>query len=64
MAFVGYDFPIGSAELSRRLREEESVFVVAGEWFGLDGRLRIGTGGERERLEEGLRRVDKVLATL
>jgi aspartate/methionine/tyrosine aminotransferase len=64
MAFVGYDFPIGSAELSRRLREEESVFVVAGEWFGLDGRLRIGTGGERERLAEGLRRVDKVLATL
>ncbi len=64
MAFVRYDFPIGSGELSTRLRQEESVFVVAGDWFGMDGHLRIGTGGERHVLEEGLRRIDRVLKSL
>ena len=68
MAFVRYDFPIGSpmgsSELSALIRERESVFVVAGDWFGMDGYLRIGTGGERETLEEGLRRIDRVLETL
>jgi hypothetical protein len=64
MAFVRYDFPIGSSALSTRIREAESVFVVAGDWFGLDGYLRIGTGGEPEHLAEGLARVDRVLATL
>jgi hypothetical protein len=64
MAFVHYDFRIGSSELSTRIREAESVFVVAGDWFGLDGYLRIGTGGEPEHLVEGLARVDRVLAKL
>lgn len=64
MAFVRYDFPVGSSELSRRLREEESVFVVAGDWFGLDGFLRIGSGGEPDHLKEGLARIDRVLARL
>lgn len=61
MAFIRYDFPIGSSELSQRIREQEDVFVVAGDWFGMDGHLRIGTGGEPERLAEGLRRIDRVL---
>lgn len=64
MAFIRYDWPIGSGELSRLARERESVFVVAGEWFGMDGHLRIGTGGEPEVLEEGLARLDRVLASL
>ncbi len=37
MVFVRYDFPINSTELSRLIRERESVFVVAGDWFGSDG---------------------------
>jgi hypothetical protein len=61
MAFVRYDFDIGSAALSERIREEESVFVVAGDWFGLDRALRIGSGGEPEVLAAGLARVDRVL---
>jgi aspartate/methionine/tyrosine aminotransferase len=64
MVFVAYDFPINSSELSRRLREQESVFVVAGDWFGLDGHLRIGTGGHAHELEEGLHRIDRVLRSL
>ena len=40
------------------------VFVVAGAWFGMEGHLRIGIGGERETLEEGLHRLDAVLDRL
>lgn len=64
MVFVAYDFPIGSSELSRILRQEESTFVVAGDWFGLDGHLRIGTGGHAHELKEGLARIDRVLTRL
>jgi aspartate/methionine/tyrosine aminotransferase len=61
MAFVRYDFPINSTKLSRLIRERQSVFVVAGDWFGLDNHLRIGIGGNTCTLEEGLSRIDSVL---
>jgi hypothetical protein len=61
---VRYDFPIGSAELSGLIRERESTFVVAGDWFGMDGYLRIGIGGESTKLVEGLHRIDRVLMSL
>jgi hypothetical protein len=64
MVFVRYDFKIGSSELSRMIREKESTFVVAGDWFGMDGHLRIGTGGHAHELEEGLKRIDRVFATI
>jgi aspartate/methionine/tyrosine aminotransferase len=64
MVFVAYDFPINSAELSRLIRERENTFVVAGDWFGMDGHLRIGTGGHAHELAEGLARIDRVLSTL
>jgi hypothetical protein len=38
--------------------------VVAGDWFGMDHYLRLGAGGEVEHLEEGLRRIDRVLARI
>ena len=61
MVFVRYDFPINSTALSRLIRERESVFIVAGDWFGRDGYLRIGIGGRGDRLAEGLARIDRVL---
>ena len=64
MAFVRYDFQIGSTELSGLIREREGTFVVAGDWFGMDGYLRIGIGGDSTSLEEGLHRVDRVLMSL
>ncbi|HEV2364307.1 MAG TPA: aminotransferase class I/II-fold pyridoxal phosphate-dependent enzyme [Caulobacteraceae bacterium] len=64
MAFISYDFAIGSAELSRRIREAQSVFVAAGAWFGMEGYLRLSTGGEPEHLKEALARVDRVLAAI
>jgi hypothetical protein len=61
MIFLRYPQPINSTELSRRLRETESVFIVAGDCFGLDGHLRVGIGGERKQLQEGLARFGRFL---
>lgn len=59
IAFVRYRMDIGSSELSRKIREEEEVFVVAGDWFGLDRHLRFGIGGEKEKLQEALLRISR-----
>lgn len=61
MAFLRYALPISSEEFSRRLREEESVFVVAGSWFGIEGCIRIGLGIPPEELEEALERLGRFL---
>jgi aspartate/methionine/tyrosine aminotransferase len=58
VAFLSYKLQMESVEFSTRLREEESVFVVAGTWFGIDGHIRIGTGGEKEHLVEALQRIE------
>jgi aspartate/methionine/tyrosine aminotransferase len=62
MAFLGYDFDMPSEDLSNRLREEESVFVVAGSWFGIERHIRIGIGVKTEHLVEGLARLDAFLS--
>ncbi|EIM76970.1 aminotransferase [Nitratireductor aquibiodomus RA22] len=63
MAFLRYGLPISSDDFSRRLRESQSVFVVAGSWFGLDGHLRLGIGGDPHHFAEALRRMDVFLET-
>lgn len=54
MAFMSYDYKIGSTELSTRLRQERSVFVLAGDVYGMDGHLRLGIGEQAELLSRGL----------
>ena len=54
LAFIKYNLPIGSTDLSDWLRIEKSVFIVAGDCFGMDGYIRIGIGSEPEYLEAGL----------
>ena len=54
MAFIKYERDINSTELIRRLREERSVLVIAGDYFGLDGYIRIGFGTEKDYLKKGL----------
>ncbi|MCK5145330.1 aminotransferase class I/II-fold pyridoxal phosphate-dependent enzyme [bacterium] len=58
MAFMKYDFDINSTVWVERLREEQSTFIVAGDCFGMDGRVRIGIGSEAGYLREGLRRIN------
>jgi len=64
MAFLAYDAPIASEALVKRLREEESVFVCAGSWFGLEGHIRVGIGVEHDHLTMGLAAIDRVMARL
>ncbi len=54
MAYLSYDMDINSSLLSERLRNEFGVFIAAGDWFGMDGYIRIGIGSEKTYFEEGL----------
>ncbi len=54
MAFVRYQLPVNSSELVTGLRESKSVFVVPGDWYGMDRFLRFGIGCEHHILTEGL----------
>ena len=64
ITFFKYDLNVNSTVLFERLRDEKSVFVVPGDHFGMDHFLRIGFGGERHTLEEGLKLTSELLATL
>ncbi len=57
MAFLAYDFDINSTDWVTRLRRQQSTFIVSGDCFGMDGRVRIGIGSEADYLREGLRRI-------
>ncbi len=61
MLFVKYDLDINSTELSDWLREEKSVFIVAGDCFGMDHHFRIGIGERKGYILEGLERVKDAL---
>lgn len=64
LAFLRYSMVMNSTEFSTKLREEKSVFVVAGDCFGMDGYVRIGIGSERLCFVEGLRLVDEYLRSI
>jgi aspartate/methionine/tyrosine aminotransferase len=61
IAFVRYSHPIGSTRLMERMRDEQSVLVVPGDHFQMDGFLRIGFGCDPELLIPALERVGEVL---
>jgi len=61
MAFLRYDLPISSDDLSRELREAQSVFVVAGSWFGMEDHLRLGIGVDPEHFADALDHIDRFL---
>ena len=52
--YARYGLPIGSTALSERLREQESVLVVPGDAFGMDGYLRFGVGEHADYVLAGL----------
>jgi aspartate/methionine/tyrosine aminotransferase len=64
IAFVKYAHPINSTELVERLRREQSVLVVPGDHFGMDGYLRIGFGSHPELLTGALDRIAEVMDAL
>ena len=61
MAFMRYGFEMNSTELATWLRTEQSVFVLAGDCYGMDQFFRIGIGAEAECLRGGLERVRQAM---
>jgi aspartate/methionine/tyrosine aminotransferase len=61
VSFVRYHLDINSTELMEKLCREASVFVGAGDSFGMDHHLRIAFGQEREVLEEAFARMENTL---
>lgn len=59
--FARYDLPVNSTDLVTRLRDEESVLIVPGDQFGLDGYLRLGIGEHVDYVLEGLARLRTLL---
>jgi aspartate/methionine/tyrosine aminotransferase len=64
IAYPRYSWPVNSTRLMERLRDEQSVLVVPGDQFGMDGFLRLGLGNEPEDVRAGLDRIDRVLDSL
>ena len=61
MLFIKYNLDINSTDLAEWLRTEKSVFILAGDTFGMDKYFRIGIGAPKEYLLEGLERVKEAL---
>jgi aspartate/methionine/tyrosine aminotransferase len=55
--YARYGLPVGSTALTDRLREEESVLIVPGDAFGMDGYLRFGVGEHADYVLAGLDRL-------
>lgn len=64
IAFFRYRAPVNSSHLAERLRKEQSVLVVPGDHFEMDGHFRVGFGVEQHTLEEGLSRIGHLLRSL
>jgi len=61
MAFMHYDLDINSSELADWLRTAKSVFILAGDCYGMDHFFRIGVGAEKDYLLAGLERMSGAL---
>lgn len=61
MLFIKYKLDINSSELADWLRKEKSVFILAGDCFGMDHYFRIGIGERKDYILAGLERIKVAL---
>ena len=64
VTFIRYHLDINSTELMELLCREASVFVGAGDSFGMDHHLRVAFGQDKEVLEDAFRRIEKTLKSI
>jgi len=64
IAFIKYDLKINSTDLVMKLIKEQSVMIVPGDHFGMDGYLRISFGLPKDYLLGGLNGISEVLSKL
>lgn len=53
-AFVGYNMPVKSTDLCKKLQQDTGVMLLPGECMELDGYFRIGYGNNFEQLKTAL----------
>jgi aspartate/methionine/tyrosine aminotransferase len=61
VSFVRYHLDMNSTDLMEKLCREASVFVGAGDSFGMDNHLRIAFGQDRAVLEDAFARMEKTM---
>lgn len=61
MLFIKYNLDINSTELAEWLRNEKSVFILAGDVYGMDNHFRIGIGERKSYIISGLERIKNAL---
>lgn len=61
MLFIKYNLDINSTALAKWLRTEKSVFILAGDVYGMDHHFRIGIGERKDFLLQGLGRIAAAL---
>jgi hypothetical protein len=61
MLFIKYNLDINSTELAEWLRNEKSVFILAGDVYGMDKHFRIGIGERKDYILNGLERIKEAL---
>ena len=64
IAFVRIKMDIPSQDLTYHIRDNFSVLLTAGKWFGLEGFLRFGYGPPNEYLLEALDRIGQSLEAI
>jgi aspartate/methionine/tyrosine aminotransferase len=64
IVFVRYHHAINSTALVERLRDEQSVLVVPGDHFDMDGYIRIGFGPDPLHLTGSLQKVAELLDSI
>jgi hypothetical protein len=64
VTFIRYHLDINSTELMELLCREASVFVGAGDSFGMDHHLRVAFGQERAVLEDAFARIETTLKSI
>ena len=61
MLFIKYNLDINSTDLAEWLRNEKSVFILAGDVYGMDKHFRIGIGERKDYIINGLERIKEAL---
>jgi aspartate/methionine/tyrosine aminotransferase len=64
IVYLRYGYPINSTTLVERLRDAQSLLVVPGDHFDMDGYLRVGFGSDPAHLTSSLERLGELLDTL
>jgi aspartate/methionine/tyrosine aminotransferase len=64
IAYVHYRHAINSSELMKRCIREQSLLIVPGDHFGMDGFIRLNYGVPADQLRAGLERLDRVLGNV